>query len=110
MKIVIPKGGSHEDWPDVAVENTTLFGTSSGSNSLKLWHEHFCHFQPKMILKISQENLVTNMKLSDKFRKKQSCVKVVCTRKVINFPTQKVIKHLDQRKRENSFIPMFVVP
>jgi len=53
MKIVIPKGGSHEDWPDVVIENTTFFGASFGGNNLKLWHEHFGHLHPKMILKIS---------------------------------------------------------
>jgi hypothetical protein len=38
MKIVIPKFGSHEDWP-VVVENTTFLGASLGDNSFKLWHE-----------------------------------------------------------------------
>jgi hypothetical protein len=110
MKIVITKGGSHEDWPNVAVENITFFGTPSSGNSLKLWHEHFGHLHPEMILKISRENMVTDMKLSDKFKRKQNCVKVVCTGKVINFFTQKVTKHPDQRKQENYFILMFVVP
>jgi hypothetical protein len=87
MKIVIPKGGSHEDWLDVVVENTTFFGASSGGNSLKLWHEHFGHLHLEMILKISRENMVTNMKLNDKFGRKQSCVHVVCMGKVIDFLT-----------------------
>jgi len=43
MKIVIPKGGSHEDWPNVVVENTTFFGASLAGNSFKLWNEHFYH-------------------------------------------------------------------
>jgi hypothetical protein len=110
MKIVIPKGGSYEDWPYVVVENTTFFGASFGGNSFKLWHEHFGHLHPEMILKISQENMVTNMKLNDKFKRKQSCVQVVSMGKVIDFFTHKVTKHLDQRKQENYFILMFMVP
>jgi hypothetical protein len=77
MKIVIRKGGSHEDWLDVAIKNKTFFGASFSGSSFKLWHERFGHFHLEMVLKISQKNMVTNMKLSDKFKRKQSCVEVV---------------------------------
>jgi hypothetical protein len=76
MKVVIPKGGSHEDWSNAVIENKTFFRASSSGNSLKLWHERFGHLHLEMILKMSWEKMVINMKLSDKEQKKlcEGCV------------------------------------
>ncbi len=73
MKVIIPKGGSHEDWSDVAKEGTTYFGTPFGRNNLKLWHERFDHLHREMILKMSGENMVINMKLNNKKEKEKLC-------------------------------------
>ncbi len=72
MKIVIPKFGSHEDWP-VVVENTTFLGASLGDNSFKLWHERVWCLHPEMILKMFWKNMVTNIKLGEKKEKAKLC-------------------------------------
>jgi hypothetical protein len=73
MKVIIPKGGFREDWSDVVAESTTFFGASSSGNSLKLWPERFSHLHPEMILKMSREKVLTNVKLSDKKEKAKLC-------------------------------------